>query len=130
MMDYNKILEDVFFELKHVGVLDCSYPLTVCGRKGNNRSAFFDLYLSCNQDGVIRGACYKVYGNPYLIVSLEWICRQMENKDLKQALSLDHKQLITQLEIPARYYPLAILAVDGACQLVEQLKQLFEEKPE
>lgn len=129
-MTYNKIVNDFFFQPRHIGKLDCSRSLTVCSRVGAGSGGFFDLCLSANAKGIIEKACFKAYGNPYLIAALELVCRQLEQCSIHTLQHLDYKILIEQLDIPKANYPVALLVVQGHKEVISKLKQLFEEKQE
>lgn len=127
-MSYNPLVEELFFHPKHNGVLDVNQPLTISVRQGITGSAMLDLYLACNQQGKIERACFKAIGSPFLLASLEWICRESQGSMLKHHLLLDHKQLIKKLEIPKNRYASALFAEKGYYSAIEKMNQLFEEK--
>jgi nitrogen fixation protein NifU and related proteins len=100
-MMYNKIVHDFFFFPLHIGTLDCLLPRTVYFRSEQlSQNIITDLYMQCDEDHTIRSMCYKTNGNPFMIASLEWLCRQAIGK-LCDGLYLNSEELIKILEIPA-----------------------------
>jgi nitrogen fixation NifU-like protein len=59
--------------------------------------------------------CFKTNGNPYLIASLECLCRQAIGQKL-ETLQVNHQELINLLEIPFNQVP-----------LVMQVEQVYKE---
>lgn len=127
-MSYNTLVENLFFHPQHNGVLDVSQPFTLCTHQGVDNTAVFDLYLACNPQGKIERARFKAVGNPYLLASLEWICRETQDSWLKNHLLFDHKLLIKKLEIPRNRYAAALLAEKGYYEAIAKMNQLLEEK--
>lgn len=112
-MMYNKSVQDCFFLPRHIGVLDLKSPYTVHYRSGQqNQINIIDLYLQCFENKKISRACFKANGNPYMIAALEWLCRQIEGRDLKDLPVFSYQVLIKELEIPIHQYPVA-LQVEG-----------------
>lgn len=124
-MIYNEIIEDCFFHPRHVGILDLQAPLTVhfTSIQNNQSTTHIELYIQCTEDALIRKARFKATGNPYVIASLEWLCRQIEGKQLDslewgaaQKSTLHDEQLyqvlVKQLEIPQNQYPIALQVED------------------
>jgi len=109
---YNALIEDCFFQPKHVGSIDLSLPLAVHSRKGNTNSNIIDLYMQCNDKGFIERICFKSNGNPYIIAGLEWLCRQLTASFLPDLVLPDYQLLVEKLEIPTNQYPVA-LQIEG-----------------
>ncbi|WP_419420389.1 iron-sulfur cluster assembly scaffold protein [Legionella sp. D16C41] len=131
-MNYNKLVESYFFQPKHVGTLDNTLSRTVyCSLSDAFKSNYFNLYLACNEAGLIVTACFKACGSPYLIASLEWLCQQLEGSDIGEHPQLSYRTLIKQLEIPNHLYPIAILVEKGYNHIILAMKEkLNEEKNE
>jgi nitrogen fixation NifU-like protein len=112
---YNKTVEDFFFHPKHVGSLDITHPLTTCfGTKHNGLT--ISLYVRHTENRMIERACYKTNGNPYVIASLEWLCRKIEGASLDALPELHYQQIIEALAMPTSKYPEAV-----------QIERLFKE---
>jgi nitrogen fixation NifU-like protein len=124
MMNYNKLVESCFFQPTHVGVLDCEQPGNLRIRQGEpSQGAYFDLYVSCEKSGDISKACFKAYGNPYIIAGLEWLCRQLQGTNINTHPKLNYHVIVEKLEIPRPYYPNAVLIESGYCALVTEMKK-------
>jgi len=119
-MNYNKLVERCFFQPEHVGVLDSSQAGVCHSRTGDaSRGDYFDLYLCCEKSGLILKACFKAYGCPYLIAGLEWICGQLEGSSISEHPRIDYKALVQLLDMPRRYYPVALLVEKAYCDVVK-----------
>lgn len=106
---YNKLVEEYFFDPKHVGFINADEPLAVHNRMSQEgQPLVIDFYLQCTQGQMIKRACYQTNGNPYVIAALEFVCRQIEGLNLKQLPEIGYQQLVTALEIPNAQYPSAI----------------------
>lgn len=112
---YNKITEDFFFHPKHVGSLDTTNPrVTYFEIKQNG--LFMRLYVSRSENRVIERASYNTNGNPYVIASLEWLCRTIQGASLDALPKLHYQQIIEALGMPTSRYPDAV-----------QIDRLFKE---
>ncbi|MDP3268003.1 MAG: iron-sulfur cluster assembly scaffold protein, partial [Legionella sp.] len=110
-MMYNKIVQDYFFEPQHIGSLDLRQPFTVHYRGGSgnsNLNMIIDFYLQANQEGLIKKACFKTNGNPFIVAGLEWLCRQLEGKNQDQMKPISYRTLMELLEIPSTQSPIAV----------------------
>ncbi|WED43809.1 iron-sulfur cluster assembly scaffold protein [Legionella cardiaca] len=121
-MIYNELVESCFFAPKHVGTLDLSEPLSVHYRGGAERGDVFDLYLLCNKQGRVLKACFKAYGNPYLVAAAELICQRLEDSHINDHPQLDYSWLVEQLEIPKTRYPVALQIEDGYREVIKAMK--------
>lgn len=114
-MMYNETIEDFFFHPKHVGSMDNTNPLTThFGIKQNGLS--IRLFVRHTESRVIERACYQTNGNPYVIASLEWLCRKIEGASLDALPALHYQQIIEALDMPSSKYPEAV-----------QIDRLFKE---
>lgn len=111
-MIYNKIVQDCFFSPRHVGLVDLEHPFSAVFKNNQKGQGSIEFYMQCSPDGVIVRACFKTNGNPYLIASLEWLCRQVEGKTIDNAPRIDYRQLVKELEIPVVHYPVALRVMD------------------
>ena len=129
-MIYNEQIEALFFNARHVGVLDCLEPLTICSRKqlSTNSTKTSELYLRCDESGLITQARFKVTGNPYLIASFEYLCRHVVHTAIQEPPTLDHIFLIKALSIPAIHYAPVLLVEAHYYHALELLKKIFGEK--
>ena len=111
-MMYNQIVQNCFFSPRHIGVLDCSLPRTVYFRAEEfTQKTSTALYMQCDEDHNVRAICYKTNGNPYIIASLEWLCRQAMGRKCEE-LYFNSEELIKTLEIPANQTPLVLYIKD------------------
>lgn len=125
-MMYNKIVHDYFFLPQHVGALDCSEPRTVCySTKNFNPVLIIDLYMRCEETYIVSSICYKTNGNPYVIASLEWLCRQSLGKKYAE-LCFNQEALTKLLEIPFNQIPV-VLSVKEVFQEVLNLMKVNDE---
>src|SRR4051794_35519775 len=101
LMMYNDLVEHCFFEPQHLGILSPSQALCVNCRVGEaGRGDFFDLYLLCDNQGLILKARFKAYGNPYLIAGVEWLCRQLEGSTINEHPRIEYRLMVQKLAIP------------------------------
>ena len=126
---YNEIVEDCFFLPQHVGVIDLASPLTVHFRSSQNNQSVtkIDLYLQCTENALINKACFRAAGNPYVIPALEWLCRQIEGRELESLTSISYQILIKELEIPNQQYPIALQVEDVYKEVLTLMKKKLED---
>lgn len=126
-MMYNELVESCFFAPKHVGTVDLSKPFSVCYRGGEaGRGDVFDLYLQCDSHGDIRKACFKAYGNPYLVAGAELLCQRLEGSNIEDHPQFDYSWLVEQLEIPKTRYPVALQIEDGYRELITLMQMKLQ----
>ncbi|KTC79370.1 iron-sulfur cluster assembly scaffold protein [Legionella cherrii] len=111
-MIYNKIVQDCFFSPRHVGVIDLSERFTVVVKNNQKGQGLIELYMQCNSDGTIVRACFRTNGNPYIIASLEWLCRQLEGHTTHTVPQIDYQLIVKELDIPVAQYPIALRIMD------------------
>lgn len=111
-MMYNKIVLDYFFSPQHVGVIDLTHPLAVIFESKQKNQGGIEFYMQCSQDKVIECVCFKTNGNPYLIASLEWLCREIDGRLIDQLPPIDYQLLVNALCIPVHQYPLALRVIN------------------
>ncbi|MBI2785897.1 MAG: iron-sulfur cluster assembly scaffold protein [Legionella longbeachae] len=111
-MMYNIIVQDCFFSPRHVGVVEKSNPFAVLVKNSQKGQGSIHFYLQCNPDGIIVRACFKTNGNPYVIASLEWLCRQLETKPIDCVPLIEYQFIIKELDIPVVQYPIALRVTD------------------
>ncbi|WP_298623993.1 iron-sulfur cluster assembly scaffold protein [uncultured Legionella sp.] len=114
-MMYNKVVEDCFFHPEHVGVLEASDPLVAhysYKMMHQKTISMIELYIECSRDGLIRTACFKSNGNPYVLAALEWLCQNIEGTNLDSPPSINYQVLINVLDIPNSQYPVALVIED------------------
>jgi len=127
-MNYNKLVEQYFFQAEHVGTLDDSQPYTIMCRMGDKQhGASFDLYLSCNQAGDIQAARFQAYGNPYLIAGLEWLCARMQGTSIHVHPQGDYQEIVSLFAIPRTQYPVAVLIERGYNNAVEKMIERLQQ---
>ena len=117
-MMYNKIVQDCFFEPRHIGSIVDSASL-VAHLRGVQKAqgVVIDLFLQCSADGFVIRSCFKANGNPYVIAALEWVCRQIEGQHIDVLQASYYQHLISELGIPVNQSPVA-LQIDGVYQEV------------
>lgn len=127
-MIYNKIVQDCFFQPRHVGVLDTTQPLTVLfsSRQQNPSNTLIDLSMQCTKNGLVKKICFKVTGNPYVVAALEWLCRQIEGRQFTDLPVIDYLLLIKELEIPNKHYPIALQVENVYKEVLVLMKKKFE----
>lgn len=125
MMIYNEKVETLFFDTQHAGVLDCTEPLTVCSRLSLDKNKCSELYLSCDEKGVITRLSFKALGDPYLLAGFEWLCREVENTKLDAHPSVDYSTIVAALSIPKINYAAAVLVETNYRQAITLLRQAF-----
>lgn len=122
-MRYNKKVADCFFSPRHVGVVDLNCPFTAHVRRQQmNPSVLLDLYLECSEEKWVKKARFKARGNPFLIAALEWLCRELEGKELTDSPIWTHEILVAQLGIPVSDYPLAIQVEEAYKEILKTIK--------
>ena len=108
-MMYNKLVKDCFFSPQHVGAIDIIDRQTIHFRMHRPKQrVIIDFYLSCAADEFVARACFKTNGNPYVIAALEWLCRQVEHKNLCSLPELTQKTWMDLLELPVSQSPVAV----------------------
>ncbi len=127
-MIYNDKIENLFFDTQHAGELNCAKPLTICSRMSLNNHQLTALYLACDEKGWITQAYFKALGDPYLIASFEFLCRQIEHTPLDSHPCVDHAMMVDALLIPKNKYAAAVLVETNYRQAIKLLKQSFLEK--
>lgn len=128
-MMYNETVESCFFAPHHVGSLDLAEPLTEHYRSGlPGKGDLFDLYLLCNEEGLVLKANFKAYGSPYLIAAVELICRRLEGSRVSEHPQLDHAWLVNTLDLPKIRYPVAIQVEDAYREILTKMKMKLRDK--
>ncbi|WP_454785785.1 iron-sulfur cluster assembly scaffold protein [Legionella sp. WA2024007413] len=123
-MMYNKIVREYFFSPKHVGVLDLNDHFAVGVKNNQKGQGIIELYMQYIPDGTMVRACFKTNGNPYVIASLEWLCRQLEGKTIDAAPQIDYQFIVKELDIPVAQYPIALRIVDVYREVLLLLKKI------
>lgn len=127
-MMYNKIVQECFFSPVHVGIIALDAPLSVhCRSPETGKGVLIDFYLQCTADKIVHKACFKAIGNPYVIASLEWLCRQIEGKNLDQLPPINYQMLVNELEIINTQYPVAIQVESVYKEALVLMRNKFEE---
>lgn len=114
-MMYNKLVQDCFFQPRHVGVLDVTDPLVAhysYKMMHQKPIILIELYMQCSRVGLINKACFKANGNPYVLAALEWLCQKIEGTNITNSPSINYQMLINVLEIPNSQYPVALVIED------------------
>ena len=127
-MIYNKAVEDLFFNTQHAGVLNCAEPFTVCSRIGLEKNKCSELYLACDERGLIAKAVFKAMGDPFLLAGFEWLCRKIEHTPLAAHPCLDYSMIVDALSIPQIRYSAAVLIETSYRQAIDSLGQTYLEK--
>ncbi|KTD32452.1 NifU family transporter iron binding protein [Legionella moravica] len=126
-MMYNKIVQDCFFQPRHIGILDLSEPLvSYCRIEQHKPRIIIDLYIQCSRTGLITTVCFKTNGNPFVIAGMEWLCRNLEGTDLMKTETISYQMLINTLEIPVSQYPVALLINDVYQESLILMKKKLE----
>jgi nitrogen fixation NifU-like protein len=127
---YNKRVEGYFFNPKHVGILDLSENYTASYRGGEaGRGDVIDLYLHCDEQGLIINARFKAYGNPYLLAGAEWLCERLEGSTINEHPCIAYNHLLQELEIPKAGLSVALLIEESYRELVQIMKMKLKGEP-
>lgn len=102
----------MFFSPRHVGVIDLSERFTIGVKNKQKGQGLIELYIQCNSDGTIVRACFRTNGNPYIVASLEWLCRQLEGHTPYTVPQIDYQLIVKELDIPVAQYPIALRIMD------------------
>ncbi len=111
-MIYNKTVKDCFFSPRHAGVVDLNDRFAVVVKNNQKGQGSIEFYMQRNSDGTIARACFKTNGNPYVIASLEWLCRQLEGQTIDAVPQIDYQLIVKELDIPVAQYPIALRIID------------------
>ncbi|WP_273199484.1 MULTISPECIES: iron-sulfur cluster assembly scaffold protein [Legionella] len=111
-MMYNRTVRDCFFSPRHVGVVDLTERFANVVKNNQKGQGIIEFYTQCNADGIIVRACFKTNGNPYVIASLEWLCRQLEGQTINTVPQIDYQLIVKELNIPVTQYPIAVRVMD------------------
>ena len=107
---YNKLVENFFFYPKHVGILDINESRTVFFSNYKfSKEVLITLYMHCDSQETVDSITFKTNGNPYVIATLECLCRWTLDKELDYC-SFKSNELIQLLDVPFNQVP-AILQV-------------------
>lgn len=127
-MMYNELVEDCFFSAQHVGHLDAAMKNTICYQsKLPGMGGAIELSLQCEDEGIVQSACFRAHGNPYLVASLEWLCRQMEGESIHLHPSIDYQSLVERFDMPNTQYPIAIRVEDVYREAVSEMQKKLNE---
>ncbi|HHT0593101.1 TPA: iron-sulfur cluster assembly scaffold protein [Legionella anisa] len=111
-MMYNRIVQDCFFSPRHIGDIDLNDHFAVVVKNSQKGQGTIELYVQCDSEGTIVRACFKTNGNPYVIASLEWLCRQLEGQTMDAVPQIDYQLIVKELDIPVAQYPIALRIID------------------
>lgn len=126
-MMYNKLVEDCFFYPRHVGSMQQSEPLVVCFKSNQQNQAMnIELFLQCNESGLIIKARFTSNGNPYVIAAMEYLCRRIEGLVLGNLPEITYQDLIKELEIPTSQYPFALCVMGVYKEVLVLMKKKLE----
>ena len=123
-MMYNLLVEQLFFDLRHAGDLpgiEGNRQVFETGTPG--QASLIRLTLIADDHGRIRRAGFKAYGNPYLLAAMEYLCRQIEGRQLHDCPSLTWQDLIKLLDIPVTQQAVALLVAGIYQQMLNSLQQ-------
>lgn len=85
-----------------------------------------EFYMQCNSQGTIVRACFKTNSNPYVIASLEWLCRLLEGQAINSVPPIDYQLIIKELDIPIAQYPVALRIIDVYKEALLLINKIFE----
>lgn len=109
---YNKLVEELFFFPKHVGVLDLSEPRTVYFSNVQfSKEVVISLYMQCDEVNVVKAVSFTSNGNPYVIALLEWLCRQIWGRTLEQDC-FNYDEAIKLFNVPFNQAPVILYVQD------------------
>ena len=118
---------DCFFSPRHAGSIDLNNPRTAFFKSNQKGQGQIEFYMQYDSSDRIERACFKTNGNPYLIASLEWLCRQLERKTFADVPEIDYQVIINELEIPVAQYPTALSVVaiyQDVMSLINKIERL------
>ncbi len=124
-MMYNKLIEDYFFFPLHVGTLNLSEPRTVFFTNAQFSKEIISLYLQCDRNLLVKKMTFKTNGNPYMIASLEWLCRYSIGKNLTEC-DCNHEEIIKLFEIPFNQMPVILQVQDAYKEVIYLMNNKFE----
>lgn len=112
-MMYNLLVEQLFFDLRHAGEIsenEAGRQVYESGAAG--QSALIKLSISFDQLNCMTKVRFKAYGNPYLLAAMEWLCRQLEGRNVQDCEKLEWQRLIALFDMPKTQQGLALRIVD------------------
>jgi nitrogen fixation NifU-like protein len=119
---YNKLVQECFFNPQHVGVLDVSQTNTVFFSNAHyTQNAVIELYMQCDEQQIVRSMRFKTNGNPYMIATLESLCKQSVGKNFNQ-LYFNGEELIKILEIPFKQSPVTLQVQDVFREVISLIR--------
>jgi nitrogen fixation NifU-like protein len=77
--------------------------------------------MHCDEQLIVHSMRFKTNGNPYMIASLEWVCRQSAGKNLNQ-LYINCDELIKILEIPLNQSPITLQVQDVYKEVINLMR--------
>jgi nitrogen fixation NifU-like protein len=128
---YNIIVRDCFFNPRHVGTIERSLTRTVFYDSIAAQSgALVHLAMHCDIQKCITRMCFQTNGNPYLIASLEWLCREVIRSTLEKGPIINYQRLIEVLAIPKNQSSVAVQVEHAYKEIVALMQRKFEEQHE
>ena len=125
---YPSIVTELFFNINHAGVLDCSQAFTICNDNKQDKNFNIKLYLQANLENIIELAKFKTNGNPYIIAGCEWLCQQIEHTDLNIHPYINYSIINNVLQLPKPYYPIALLIENSYNKAITLLNNKLNNK--
>ena len=114
-MNYNQLVLDCFFSLKHGGFIETCPPETyLVSYKSSSQDerVLIALYLNCSKEGLIKEIKFKAKGPPYVIAAMEWLCREINQGFIGGLPDIHYSHVVTALDIPQIHYPIALKVIE------------------
>lgn len=125
-MMYNKLVEELFFSPKHVGVLDLSEPRTVYFSNAQfSKEVVVSLYMQCDEANLVSAISFTTNGNPYVIASLEWLCREVFGKKIEH-WSFNYDEAIKLFNVPFNQAPVILHVQNVYKEVLMLMKKKIE----
>lgn len=111
-MWYNALVEKLFFEPQHAGILEGNWTTQFEERHNDAASGNrICVALGGDSQGKIGQARYRVRAEPLTVAALELLCQRAEGCVIQALSPVDYRSLVAELEAPALRYPAVVLAV-------------------
>ena len=119
-MNYSADVIDYFENTDHAGVLQEDLDDVYIEQSGVVSRELFELSLKIDGDRIMA-ARFRAFGPPALIAIGEWLCRQLEHKNVGYLFSISETMLLEALGLSEIFVPLASLVMSTVKAIIERV---------
>ena len=119
-MNYSAEVIDYFENTDHAGVLQNNTDDVYIEQSGVVSRELFELSLKIDGDRIMA-ARFRAFGPPALIALGEWLCRQLEQKNVGYLFSMSETMLLEALDLSGILVPVAALVMSTVKAIGERV---------